>query len=419
MLIEFNFENFMSFKKENSFSMVAAGNKELKETNTISYKNINVLKAAVIYGANASGKSNFVDAIDFFKNLANGNVDFDNLPYYKLDKLSENENIKFEVIFVDYNNPFHENESEYKYIEYIYQIEINSSGIKKEKLKCVPRDRIAILYEREENSIIKTGIYFTNKKVLDIVKPDSKKLFLTTLSDESIKGFKWAKEIRLYFNEMLTVFKPDFLKYEKRIKYNLDWKLINRKRLLDFLRIIDENIVDIEYKKIDYGNKIKLSVNENDNDSDFEDKLYFKHNVFFNNKEAGTTDFPIDIESYGTRKFLSTIYNIMLVLDHGGILIFDELDSSFHTLICYKIINMFYKNQVAGNYVQLIFTTHNTALMNPKLFRRDQIYFIEKNQYGESSMYSLYDLDLDIRTDYNYANNYLTGVFGAIPQFND
>ena len=97
----------------------------------------------------------------------------------------------------------------------------------------------------------------------------------------------------------------------------------------------------------------------------------------------------------------------------------DEIESSLHPLLCERIILLFNNNNTNPHNAQLIFTTHNTLLMNPKLLRRDQIYFIEKNKYGVSNMYSLYDIDLDIRSNFNYLNNYLAGRFGAIPYLVD
>ena len=134
---------------------------------------------------------------------------------------------------------------------------------------------------------------------------------------------------------------------------------------------------------------------------------------------AGKEIFPIDMESRGTAKLYALMYPIFFVLKVGGLLLVDEIESSLHPLLCERIIRLFNNSTTNPYNAQLIFTTHNTLLMNPKLLRRDQIYFIEKNEYGESNMYSLYDIDLDIRNNFNYMNNYLAGRFGAIPYLGD
>ena len=113
------------------------------------------------------------------------------------------------------------------------------------------------------------------------------------------------------------------------------------------------------------------------------------------------------------------LYPIFFVLKVGGFLLVDEIESSLHPLLCERIIRLFNNSKTNPHNAQLIFNSHNTLLMNPKLIRRDKLYFNEKNEYGESKMNSLYDIDLDIRSNFNYLNNYLAGRFGAIPYLGD
>ena len=106
-------------------------------------------------------------------------------------------------------------------------------------------------------------------------------------------------------------------------------------------------------------------------------------------------------------------------MKNGGVLLVDELESSLHVRLCQALIRLFNNKETNPKNAQLIFTTHSTELMHSKLLRRDQIYFIEKNKYGVSNIFSLFDIDLDIRSNFNYANNYLAGRFGATPNLKE
>jgi AAA15 family ATPase/GTPase len=149
-----------------------------------------------------------------------------------------------------------------------------------------------------------------------------------------------------------------------------------------------------------------------------EDKYetYMIHSKY-NNKRAKTGDEKLAVsrESSGTQKFYFLLYPILFVLHYGGILLIDEIESSLHPRLCEKILSLFNSIENNPNNAQLIFTTHNALLMNSEILRRDQIYFVEKNKYGESNLYSLFEEDGSIRKGYNYMKNYLAGRFGAIP----
>lgn len=418
VLIEYKVKNFKSFKNEITLSMVADNNRELSDTNLVKYENMTLLKSAAIFGANASGKSNLIESFSFFNKLFSSHADthkmLANLPYFKLDTESQNKPISFEISFF-LNGKRHR-----------YGIEIDNKGICSEWLYFVPKRQEACYFERKRNEIVRTGTYFEEKKALDYIKPDETRPFLYTLAQDSIKEFVWAKEIINYlkFNIRSSNLPEMFFKsmLEEELLNDSDSKMLSKEEVLSFLKDADICITDITVNKKkpdedDFFNQFIEFMKQKGRSIESDELETYMHHSKYDEQHnyAGEVIFPIDVESRGTAKLYALIYPIFFVLKMGGILLVDEIESSLHPLLCESIIRLFNNYETNPRNAQLIFTTHNTLLMNPKLLRRDQIYFIEKNEYGESSMYSLYDIDLDIRSNFNYINNYLAGRFGAIP----
>ena len=422
MIIEYKVKNFKSFKNEIILSMVADNNRELSDTNLFQYENMTLLKSAAIFGSNASGKSNLIESFSFFNNLFSAYVDINkmlsNLPYFKLDTESKNKPISYEISFF-LNGKRHR-----------YGIEIDSKGIYSEWLYFVPKRQEACYFERKRNEIVRTGTYFEDRKALDYIKPDAIRPFLFTLAQDSIKEFVWAKEI---INYLKFYIRPSnlpemFFKsmIEKELLKDSGSGILTKEEVLSFLKDADICITDISVlkKKTDeddlFSQFVEFMQQKGASIKSNELETYMHHSKY--DEQYNIVDeekFPLDAESRGTAKLYALIYPIFFVLKVGGFLLIDEIESSLHPLLCERIIRLFNNSKTNPHNAQLIFTTHNTLLMNPKLLRRDQIYFIEKNKYGVSNMYSLYDIDLDIRSNFNYLNNYLAGRFGAIPYLVD
>lgn len=423
VLIEYKVKNFKSFKDEIVLSMVADSIRDLPETNIFPYGNFNIFRSAAIFGANASGKSNLIESFSFFNELFLSYIDthkmIASLPYFKLDTESQNMPISFEISFF-LNGKRHR-----------YGIEIDSNGIYAEWLFFVPSRQEACYFIRERNEIVQTGTYFEDKKALDYIKPDVTRPFLYTLAQDSIKEFTWAKEIISYMKFYIrpSNLPENFFKsmIEEEIFKGSESKILSKEEVLSFLRDADICIADIAVNKKNTDDDeellrqfIEFMKQKGTNIESNELETYMHHYKYDKQYNiAGKEIFPIDMESRGTAKLYALMYPIFFVLKVGGLLLVDEIESSLHPLLCERIIRLFNNSTTNPYNAQLIFTTHNTLLMNPKLLRRDQIYFIEKNEYGESNMYSLYDIDLDIRNNFNYMNNYLAGRFGAIPYLGD
>lgn len=421
VLIEYRVKNFMSFKDQIVLSMVADKNRELEETHVFKTDNYKLLKTAAIFGANASGKTNFIESISFFNSLFSKQTEADrlleNIPNFKLDDCSNKKPVSYEITFLLEGK------------RYRYGIEVNKGGICSEWLYFVPNRQEACYYKRENNEITFVGKYFEYKKALEYIKPDLQRPFLYTLAQDSIKEFEWAKSILEYLKFYIrsSNLPESFFTEMIQLELHKEKKFIGKEEVIDILKAADIGISDITITTKKNSNDellkefveyMKQKGKEIDTEDDFEQKLNtLMHHKKFNEKgePAGVEKFPLVWESKGTQKFYSMLYPILYVLKLGGVLFIDEIESSLHHLLCVKIIELFNNKKTNPKNAQLIFTTHNTLLMAPCILRRDQIYFFEKNRYGASKMYSLYDIDLDIRKDFNYTNNYLSGRFGAIP----
>lgn len=417
MLVEYRVKNFMSFKNETVLSMVADPINDLEDTHVVKMGNMNLLKTAAIFGANASGKTNFIESLSFFRSLFSDITDMKkvikDLPYFKFDNFSADKPISFEITFI-LNGKRHR-----------YGIDLTSQGIVSEWLYFAPNRNEACYFERESDTITKIGTYFKPKKALIYIKPDPLRPFLYTLAQNSLREFDWAKNINNYlrFEIRSSNFPDNFFKsmLETEIKENKGIRFLS-------MDLIHRLIIDADFGIIDFSIEEKSRM-EDSIFAEFKEfmkqkgkaveddkyETYMHHNKYDSNRNfIGTEKLPLEMESKGTLKFYCLLYPILFVLKLGGVLLVDEIESSLHPRLCEKILSLFNNQENNPNNAQLIFTTHNALLMNSEILRRDQIYFIEKNKYGESNLYSLFK-DNSVRKGYNYMKSYLAGRFGAVP----
>lgn len=422
MLIEYRVKNFMSYKDEVVLSMVADKNRELADTNVFTHGNMTLLKMASIFGANASGKTNLIESMNFLISLLKPSMekeeDFLDIPTFKLDDVSEGEPISFEISFFLGDQ------------RHRYSLKLDKKGIVSEELYFVPKRQEACYYIRERNEITSVGTYFEDKKALDYIMPDTYRPFLYTLGQESVKQFEWAKRILRYLRiNIKSSNVPDVVfrhMIEEEILGKSEDEIITKTEIMKILKDADIGISDISVAKEPKSaeeneilsqimNVLKLRGHQ----GEIEEENYetFMHHLKYDEEKnlIGEEKFPIRYESRGTIKLYALQYPVFNVLKKGGVLLIDEIESSLHPLLCERIISLFNNKVTNPLNAQLIFTTHNTLLMTPRLLRRDQILFTEKDAYGVSNLYSLYDIDINIRNNFNYLNNYLVGRFGAIP----
>ena len=417
MLIEFNVQNFRSIKEEVTFSLVASADKSL-DNNLIKTDLLrdNLLRSAVIYGANASGKSNIVLAFNSLKNFVMKSHTFqkgtklDYLPF-KLDKKYLSKPSKFEVVFIKNN------------IKYIYGVSFNSEKIIDEYLYYYPEGRRALIFERRDTNNYRFTIdrkeqKFISEKTLDNI------LYLSNSTqlnyDKTSKAFDWFKD---NFGMIGVADHPQLIEYTiQKLNEDVKMKEFILKALIEADLGINDLSASIEAISID---EIPIPIREQlkaiipDSEGNLEKMdITTIHKVLDEIGNEYYVEFDFEEESEGTKRLFSLIGLWIDSLNNGRVLIVDELDTKLHHLLNVFLIKLFNDPTQNKNNAQLIFTTHNTNLLDLNIFRRDQIWFTEKNpNNGSTDLYSL--IEFSPRKDKNIQKGYLAGRYGAIPFISD
>lgn len=420
-LQEFSFGNFRSFKEINTLNLATAKlkskYKSVDENNIFStdnIENISFLKSKVIYGANASGKSNIIKALVTFIRIIKSSVKDEKVlsmvDSFRLSTETENEPSFFQIIFWD------------KKTKYRYGFELNDENIISEWLYGKPTKKEIPYFIRDGNEIIeidktnfpegdKLNILMSDDTENDLFRNNS--LFLSSLS--SFGFAKLSKRIIECISSFTIIsglghqgmynFAGESLDDEDKKQY-----------ILDFLKKGDIGIEDLN--AVEISNKDLPDDVESEIRKDFESKKrklllssrkkYNKQNKFVENE---TFAFRIH-ESEGTQKLFELSPFIYKALKEKNIIVIDEFDARFHPLLTKKILELFNSEENLG--AQLIVTTHDTNLLSSKLLRRDQIEFVEKDKYGASQVYSLAEFK-GIRNDASFEKDYINGKYGAIP----
>jgi len=410
MLIEFRVGNFLSFKDPVTFSMSAAPISEHKENNVFKLDDKHdLLKSAVIYGANASGKSNLIKAMSLMKNFVQFSVNEDQaevlirVEKFRLNTETENKSSFFEIVFICDQKKFR------------YGFEVDHDGIHSEWLFFTPSRTEARLFVREGKDIkIGTTYFKEGKGIEDKTRPNA--LFLSVVAqfngEISTQILKWFRRFNIISGLDDTNYKTFTLdQFEKE-----DFK----QRHLQYLKIADIGIDDEDIRRIDpselpEGIKSLLSKITSEPKSTKGYAISTFHNKYNKNEKLPhKEEFSLVSESDGTQKFFGLLGPILNTLDRGSILVIDELDARLHPFITRFIIQLFHSKQTNPNNAQLIFATHDTNLLDRNLFRRDQIWFTEKDQYGATDLYSLVEYK-NVRKDAIYEKDYIAGKYGAVP----
>jgi AAA15 family ATPase/GTPase len=415
MLVQFSVGNFLSFKEIVTLSMVASSIKEHRETNVFKAKNskIELLKSGVIYGANASGKSNFFKAMNFMANFIKnsskeGQVgeEIDGVESFRLSTETFEKPSYFEIVFILEN------------IMYRYGFEVDYKEVKSEWLYYAPKKTELELFTREYGEF---NIQNSFEEGLDLYKKTrNNALFLSVVAnfggEFSTKILQWFKQFNI-----ISGLDDNYFSYTRKQLKNDNFK----KELIDLVHSANLGIDDIESDDDDGISKSvfedivkKLSPMTNNTDigiriNNFSlDTLHKKYDS--NNKFVGYEKFQLfHHESEGTKKLFSLFGPIIDTLKVGKIIVIDELDAKLHPLLTRFIIELFHSNNHNSNNAQLIFNSHDTNLLSNHYFRRDQIWFSEKDEYGSTDLYSL--VDYKVRNDASYEKNYLLGKYGSIP----
>ena len=421
MLIEFTTENFLSIREKISLSMLAVKQlKELEESNIHLEGKYPLLKSAVIYGANASGKSNVLAAMRFMKwfvmNSSKESQVLEKIPIikHKLYTKCKKKPSFFEIIFLIKN------------FKYRYGFEASENGIKTEWLFQVKRIKETPLFLRQKDAI-EVMKDFNEGKNLE-AKTRNNALFLSVVAQ--FNG-NISTQILNWFNGFRIISGLDDNAYSHVSAKMLEDEDL-REFIVSFLRKADIGIEDINVKieKLDtselfeyLSQKAKdkfLSQGKGDEQNVY--TVVTKHPIY-NEKGKVIGSQSLDLEgeeSEGTKKFFNLIGPIIDSILYGYVFIVDELDARLHPLLTLALLKVF--NSTKNITSQFIFATHDTTLLRKKVLRRDQIWFTEKDKRGATDLYSLAEYKLPsgtVRKDASYENDYIKGKYGAIPFIGD
>ena len=410
----------MSVRDEQVFSLVAAtgirekGNALTENVVTVS-EHLDLVKTAVVYGANASGKSNLLRAINFLVMALHetppaGTAVEKSQPFV-LDRQTTNEPSLLEAVFLIDG------------VQYRYGFEIRNQLVVAEWL-YVWRKQETIIFERHDNTL-RIGRAYPKLKELQaksMINDASLLLNLGALfNDEScLHVKKWASRVRYYHQvqELGLILSPLLSTGDDdaTVTYLLD--ATGKERVLQLLQVADIGIDDLEVveEKSFWGNIFrskdqppvtKPMVHTIRRVWDEKERIF--HNV----------SMPLMyFESEGTRKLFNLIGLVLTILDEGGVFIADELDTKLHPLLTQRIVQLFNSPVTNPHNAQFVFATHDTNLLSAGLFRRDQIWFTEKDAKGATQLYALTDYKpggKTVRNDEQLEKNYIAGKYGGIP----
>ncbi|WP_375513979.1 ATP/GTP-binding protein [uncultured Nostoc sp.] len=415
MLIEFSVGNYRSFKEQVTFSMVAANlvakEKKLDENNVFEVDNdLKLLKSAAIYGANASGKSNLATALNFMRwFMINSSKETQStekigVERFKLSTETEAKPSFFEIIFLM-------NDKRYR-----YGFEATRDQVVSEWLFYVPKSRETKLFERKQDKI---SISKTYKADGIQQKTRHNALFLSVSAQFNVQI---AEKILDWLTNRVKI--TSGLNDSGYLEYTVSCLMNNKHKdeIFQLLKKLDLGFGDIKVEESEITadsfsrelpDEIKNYILKNGSRKVI--SVQTMHQKFDGEGNPVSTEiFDLEEqESEGTQKVFALAGPLIDTLTNGKVLIIDEFDARIHPLISRAIVELFNSNETNQNNAQLIFMTHDTNLLNNKLFRRDQIWFTEKNRYGATDLYSL--AEYKIPDDAPFESDYIQGRYGAIP----
>lgn len=423
MLIQFSVKNFRTFKDKATLSFIASNyDKDTREEENIFQDlnyNLRILKSSVIYGANASGKSKFIEALAFMKYFVitsskdSQKGDKISVEPFKLNVESEKEPSEFEIIFT------------FKNKMYRYGFEVNEEKVISEWLYLKPKTKeIELFYRNFQN-------FETHKR--------SFQKGLRLIEDDLIRDNALMISVSAQFNEKNAV---DIIEWFKDLgaisglkengyegyTINKTQDPLYKNKILELLKAADLGIQDIKVEMLDLDKLPKdmpkelqefiIKKSKEDDKTQFLSDVFTSHKKYDKNKKlVGNVKFSLDDdESFGTIKFFALTGPVLDSIENGTPLIIDELDSKLHPNLVCKIVSLFNSKETNPKNAQLLFNTHDTNLLSSGLFRRDQVWFTEKNKFGEAKLYSLADFKSEeVRKTEAFEENYIRGKYGAVP----
>jgi hypothetical protein len=373
-----------------------------------------VLKSTAVYGANASGKSNVVNAMIWMRRFVfesmSEKVENPKIPVepFRLHTESRHAPSLFEVEFLLAD------------MRYRYGFALTSSGVEEEWLyRKGSKGPTAKVFSREKQKI---SVNARQEKGLEPFIPRTRPnaLFLKVCAEFNFGFAEWVMQWFRHFRHVSGLDETSFIGFTAE-RLGED---VHRDRIMEFIQRADFNLCAIrsEFEPItekdlpeNMSSELRKKVLEG---KPVKGEILTSHNIYDpNGAVAGEEEFDLeDEESQGTRKFVALAGPILHTIEEGSILLVDEFEARLHPNLTKAILQWFNGPQ-NKNGAQLIFATHDTGLMDPDLMRRDQVWFCEKDHYGSTSLYCLDEFDKqDVRASTKFNRQYLQGIFGAVPQ---
>ena len=424
MLIEFSVKNFKSIKERQTLSMIATSGGELRSSNTTQVLNnkLDLVNSAAIYGPNASGKTNLIKGMDTMRRIVltssqGQHGDVVGVTPYLFSKKTQLLPTEFYITFISQN------------IRYEYGFITTNEQILEEWLFAYPKGRSQEWINRKYNQDTLKFEWGNMDKLIgpkqllqDATRPNA--LFLSTaiqLNNKQLQPvFDW---FRLYFRTIVGNLVPNYT-------FELCKDSDSKQEIIHFLQAADFNINDLEVisKAVDLQDFIgdilppktrdAISITRKSSSKDKSEIMTFDVKTIHIGEKGEEYKLNIEDESSGTKKFLTYAGPWLDVLKHGYVLVVDELNNELHPYLIKFIIQMFHNKTINRNNAQLILTTHETSILRQDIFRRDQIWFTEKDEYNATNLFPLSDFNPRKNVE-NLETNYLNGRYGGLPYMRD
>ena len=407
MLIQFSFKNFKSFREEATLDLSAAKMTEFSDR-VVTVCGEKILPVAAIYGANASGKSNIYNAFEYMSAYVIDSFKYgdeeERFEHFRptpflFDAISANAESSFEIYFTLQGDKAEK--------IYNYGFCIDKEGVTEEWLnsKAKTARKYSTVFYRNADELNLSGFPKSNRDNIQVAL--EKQVLIISLGAKLKIGK--CKDIRDWF--LANAFADfadsatNYFMYHRLPKGFVSDKNVQQK-VVEYLASFDEHIKDFKVEKM-----------SQEGDSKEE-----KYKIDARHKMIGSDELvaiPLELESAGTLKMFALYPELQEVLERGSVFFIDELNARLHPLLVRNFVLTFLNPKINTNHAQLVFTTHDTWQLSNRLLRRDEIWFVEKDEEGVSTLYSLADfVDEDgtrIRKDESYEKNYLIGKYGAIP----
>lgn len=418
MLLEFSVTNFKAIAEKQTFSMVASASAGKRPEHSFETGNSfapHALRSACLFGANGSGKSSFIEAMDFFESFiltsAKDRTEGEEIDVkpFKLDKEFLKQPSEFEATFL------HEGAL------YQYGFAVTRERVVSEwmyRRSNIPRSQMTTLFQREFNAESQKYEWQTNpafgKRDSEFFKSKTRDNALF-LSSSILFNFDTLKPAHHWIQRSLHILSTGHVgsgfTSSQVLKEHAKEKILNFIQKADIkitnLKVVEEDfklpeeLLDLPDEKLEQLKELTKSMKN------------YNVKTIHKDRDGDDVEFELDDESDGTQKLYAFAGPIMDVLDNGDCLIVDELNSSLHPLAMKYIIGLFNNPETNKKNAQLIFTTHDTSILNKNFMHKDQVWFIEKDEHQAAHLYPL--TDFKVRDTETLEKAYLDGRFGAVP----